>query len=80
MGFINQSITGGHHPFQAMETLLRRWDHCAETRRQALESEVGQALDEARATVDINIQKSHWLDFVVGLKLGLATYLDYRWL
>jgi hypothetical protein len=33
--------------FQAMETLLRRWDHCAENRRQRVESEVGQALDEA---------------------------------
>jgi len=37
-----------HQQCKAMETLLRRWDHCAENRRQRVESEVGQALDEVQ--------------------------------
>ena len=31
-----------------MESLLRRWDRCAESRRQLVETQVGQVLGEAR--------------------------------
>lgn len=37
-----------HQQCKAMESLLRRWDRCAESRRQAVESQVGQALDEVQ--------------------------------
>ena len=33
---------------EAMESLLRRWDHCAESRCKAVESQVVKLVDEAR--------------------------------
>ena len=35
-----------------MESLLRRWDRCAESRRQLVETQVGQVLGEAREMVE----------------------------
>lgn len=37
---------------EAMESLLRRWDRCAESRRQLVETQVGQVLGEAREMVE----------------------------
>jgi len=37
-----------HQQCKAMESLLRRWDRCAESRRQLVETQVGQVLGEVQ--------------------------------
>lgn len=52
-------------PLEAMESLLRRWDRCAESRRQLVETQVGQVLGEAREMVE-EVKISDVLLFAVG--------------